>query len=453
MRRPLRVLGIAAAVLAAGGMLWAIAGSDMLGRYVQLSPASKNEAKVAVPAAAQETKVAAVVPKAPATAPAIGSREALAIEVARLEAGGASVLAGRSPPNHRVTVLANGREIATAVATDEGQWSIVIDSGINAGPLELTLKSSAAAGGPEVVGTPRQLVVPEARVADAPAARSSPPPVSAPTKPQPQVAGIATSDPASTKAAPARTAQGQTPPAPSQRKSDETADQKALERFAAIVAQAREAAAARDRAQAAGSETPAPATAVPTVAPPAPSTPSPASVAAAPGSPVATAPAATPAATPAPAATVAAPKVAAAVPPTHRMDAADSEPGRVAAAAARAEQAPIPVPITFMTDETKLTENGARAAALLAEYLRLKRPTGISLSGHADARGPDGYNMRLSLRRLETIQRYLRAAGYTGELSLVPRGKRDPYQGIDRKRLPRHQIYQADRRVELRVMP
>ena len=121
------------------------------------------------------------------------------------------------------------------------------------------------------------------------------------------------------------------------------------------------------------------------------------------------------------------------------------------AAAARAEQAPIPVPITFVTDQTALTDNGARAAALLAEYLRLKRPSGVALSGHADSRGPDGYNMRLSLRRLQAIERYLRAAGYSGALSLEPRGKREPFKGIDRKRLPRHQIYQADRRVELRL--
>ncbi len=115
--------------------------------------------------------------------------------------------------------------------------------------------------------------------------------------------------------------------------------------------------------------------------------------------------------------------------------------------------APIPVPITFETDEDELTTNGARAAFLLAEYLKLKRPAGITLSGHADARGSDGYNMRLSLKRLKAIERYLRAAGYSGALSLVPRGKREPYQGIDRRQLPLREIYQADRRVELRITP
>jgi outer membrane protein OmpA-like peptidoglycan-associated protein len=106
-----------------------------------------------------------------------------------------------------------------------------------------------------------------------------------------------------------------------------------------------------------------------------------------------------------------------------------------------------------MSNRAVLTPNGERAASLLAEYLRLKRPVGITLSGHADARGPDGYNMRLSLRRLEAIERYLRAAGYSGQLSLVPRGKRDPYEGIDRRRLPLREIHQADRRVELQLTP
>jgi outer membrane protein OmpA-like peptidoglycan-associated protein len=115
--------------------------------------------------------------------------------------------------------------------------------------------------------------------------------------------------------------------------------------------------------------------------------------------------------------------------------------------------APIPVPITFETDEDLLTDNGERAAALLAEYLKLKQPAGITLSGHADARGSDGYNMRLSLKRLKAIERYLRAAGYSGALSLVPRGKREPYQGVDRRHLPLREIYQADRRVELRITP
>jgi len=115
--------------------------------------------------------------------------------------------------------------------------------------------------------------------------------------------------------------------------------------------------------------------------------------------------------------------------------------------------APIPVPITFMSDDTALTPDGERAAALLAEYLRLKRPGGITLSGHADSRGPDRYNMELSMRRLEAIEDYLRDAGYRGELFLIPRGKREPYRGVDRKQLPLEEIYQVDRRVELRLRP
>ncbi len=432
MRRPLQVVLIAGAVLAAGGTLWAIASSDFLGRYIQTAPAPTAEAPSGGPA------VAAVSPKMPDAGTAAGPREELAIEVARIEAGGGSVLAGRSPANHRVTVLANGREIGTTIATDDGQWAIVIDGGIGAGPLELGIKSRSVAGGSEVVGAPRHLDVPPSRVA-APTGTKVPAPVRAAVVPAPGETKVKTA--AAAPAVPATSPSAAAPaPAiaktsPSPTKSDRTekaADDRALERFAALVEQARSAEAARQRS------------AAPEVAP------TPHAAPAASASPLA---ANAPSAAPSSAPVAAASKLAAATPPVHRpadpSTSMDSEPGRLATNARATVPAPIPVPITFVTDQTALTENGSRAAALLAEYLRLKRPSGISLSGHADARGPDGYNMRLSLRRLEAIQRYLRAAGYDGKLSLEPRGKREPYQGIDRRRLPRHLVHQADRRVEL----
>lgn len=422
MRRPVQVLCIAAAVLAAGGTLWAIASSDLIGRYVQLSSQQ--------PSASNQQKLAAI-PKAPTTAPAAPQqREELSIEVARIDAGGSSVFAGRSPPDHRVTVLANGREIGSTIATEDGQWAIVIDGNISAGPLELGIKSRSVDGAAEVIGSPRQLVVPGTPVAEADsktaASRSgSPPP-----------ARIVSAAPSGTSGSPAAsTSTARTAPQPltqpaqaAQPKGAQASDQKALDQFAAIVARERQAAAARERDAAQGAGT----TATPTVPP--------ASAA------LATAP-------PKGQETVAATsKMAAAMPPPHRQDAVDSEPGRLAASR-RTESMPIPVPITFVSGEARLTPNGTMAATLLAEYLRIVKPASITLSGHADARGPDGYNMRLSLRRLEAIQRYLRAAGYSGGLSLTPRGKRDPYQGIDRRRLTLNEMYQADRRVELRMTP
>jgi len=109
----------------------------------------------------------------------------------------------------------------------------------------------------------------------------------------------------------------------------------------------------------------------------------------------------------------------------------------------------VPVPITFVFNEPTLTEDGRRAAALLLEYLRLKRFAKISLTGHADERGTDELNMNLSRERLETVARFLKAGGFNGELELIPKGKREPFTGVVRNQYPLEELYQLDRRVEL----
>ncbi|MGE0769180.1 MAG: OmpA family protein [Hyphomicrobiaceae bacterium] len=118
---------------------------------------------------------------------------------------------------------------------------------------------------------------------------------------------------------------------------------------------------------------------------------------------------------------------------------------------AKAETPIVPVPIRFVTGEASMTPGGAQAAQLLAEYVRIMKPHAVTLSGHADIRGSDDYNLDLSRRRLETIRAFLRANGYNGELSLLAKGKSEPYQGIDRTAIPLEEVYQADRRVELRL--
>jgi outer membrane protein OmpA-like peptidoglycan-associated protein len=121
------------------------------------------------------------------------------------------------------------------------------------------------------------------------------------------------------------------------------------------------------------------------------------------------------------------------------------------ASAVASVQAPVPVPITFFTGEAVMTPDGDRAAQLLADYLRTTKPHAVALSGHADSRGPEGYNQELSRRRLAAIEQFLRAAGYEGELKLVPLGETVPYRLADRSKLTREQMYQLDRRVELQV--
>lgn len=134
--------------------------------------------------------------------------------------------------------------------------------------------------------------------------------------------------------------------------------------------------------------------------------------------------------------------------PSVRMIVAPTSP-HVSAKLETTGQQSIPAPITFVYNETTLTAEGQRAADLLAKYLIAQQPTGVSLSGHADERGSDLYNMELSRRRLSVVADYLRDRGFVGKLELIPKGRSEPYTAIDRNALPKEELFQLDRRVQL----
>lgn len=123
-------------------------------------------------------------------------------------------------------------------------------------------------------------------------------------------------------------------------------------------------------------------------------------------------------------------------------------PGKAAKPTA---QAPIPVPLMFVYNQATLTPEGKRASDLLLEYLLLKRLDSVELTGHADERGTHAYNYDLSRERLEAVAEILNEGGYKGELKLTPKGKTEPFRGIDRSKYRGEALYQFDRRVELRV--
>ncbi|HEX7075387.1 MAG TPA: OmpA family protein [Hyphomicrobiaceae bacterium] len=116
-----------------------------------------------------------------------------------------------------------------------------------------------------------------------------------------------------------------------------------------------------------------------------------------------------------------------------------------------AMHAPLPVPIQFVFREATFTENGRKAMELLLEYLKIKQPESVVLTGHADERGSDSFNLELSRERLDAVVKYLREHGFTGNLVLIPKGSSEPYRGIDRSSLDRETLWQLDRRVELRL--
>jgi outer membrane protein OmpA-like peptidoglycan-associated protein len=106
----------------------------------------------------------------------------------------------------------------------------------------------------------------------------------------------------------------------------------------------------------------------------------------------------------------------------------------------------------FIYNEATFTDEGRRAVDLLLEYVKLKHLDSISLSGHADERGSEDYNMDLSRERLDAVASYLRGGGFSGKLDLVAKGKSEPFAGIDRSRFSGEALYQLDRRVELHLV-
>jgi len=130
---------------------------------------------------------------------------------------------------------------------------------------------------------------------------------------------------------------------------------------------------------------------------------------------------------------------------------APTPPVRTESASAGVKTDIIPVPLMFVYNEATLTPEGERAAALLLEYLTLKRLSAVELTGHADERGSDAYNYDLSRERLETVSKLLKDGGYAGQLTLTPKGKSEPYMGVDRTAYKGEALFQLDRRVELRV--
>ncbi len=125
-------------------------------------------------------------------------------------------------------------------------------------------------------------------------------------------------------------------------------------------------------------------------------------------------------------------------------------PGATSALAIAVSPVPLPRPITFAYDAAIFTSEGRRSASALAEYLRTLQHQAVTLSGHADERGSDGYNMELSRHRLEAVARFLRESGITAELVLLPKGRSEPFSAVDRRFLAREDALQLDRRVELR---
>lgn len=109
-----------------------------------------------------------------------------------------------------------------------------------------------------------------------------------------------------------------------------------------------------------------------------------------------------------------------------------------------------PLPINFEFDQAEFTPAGRKAAEQLLSCLAEERPVRVTLSGHTDAKGSDGYNMGLSERRLRSVEAFLRNGGFEGELVLMPKGESEPFEPDDASLYDEAELDQLNRRVTLR---
>jgi outer membrane protein OmpA-like peptidoglycan-associated protein len=109
-----------------------------------------------------------------------------------------------------------------------------------------------------------------------------------------------------------------------------------------------------------------------------------------------------------------------------------------------------PLPINFEFDKSEFTPSGRRAAEQLLTCLLEEHPAEVTLSGHTDAKGSEGYNLALSERRLASVSRFLREGGFEGKLVLVPKGESEPFEADDPTQYDEAELDQLNRRVTLR---
>lgn len=103
--------------------------------------------------------------------------------------------------------------------------------------------------------------------------------------------------------------------------------------------------------------------------------------------------------------------------------------------------------VIFATDKATLLPESYPvlndAIATLKKYPDLK----IEVAGHTDSRGADGYNKKLSQRRAETVEKYLKDGGATSEIKAAGYGESDPVADNETEG-----GRQQNRRVVLRIL-
>jgi len=351
------------------------------------------------------------------------------IDVSRINPSGTSVIAGRAAPDAKLTIIADGVPIATAVADNTGAWVVVTDHPFKTRDPEIKVALA------DSVPPPKPF-----------ASKSLPPAASAPGQSAVREAAPgATADAAAR--APAASDGGLAP-------SVKAVTSRMMGDLEQLVESAKKDRELSSR-QSAGT--------APETGPTAPST-SEGAAASRPPQP------ATGTASGAVSRSESADDLArgtSATKSANEVKIATAAQGLAAATSANASSSPsaqlgrtavspgapaaIPIPVLFVYNQAEFTPEGRRAAELLLEYLKVKAPDAVTLTGHADERGTEAFNMDLSHHRLLAVRRFLTDGGFTGSLLLVPKGESEPFTGVDRSTFSREELFQLDRRVELRL--
>ena len=110
----------------------------------------------------------------------------------------------------------------------------------------------------------------------------------------------------------------------------------------------------------------------------------------------------------------------------------------------------VPSQITFKFNSTEFDQKGLGFATKLLEHVLTHQPARIELDGHTDPKGPDGYNLILSVARAEAVKTFLSSNGYDGEIVVRGFGESQlppPPEGYEEGS---EEHYQIARRVTFR---
>lgn len=103
--------------------------------------------------------------------------------------------------------------------------------------------------------------------------------------------------------------------------------------------------------------------------------------------------------------------------------------------------------ILFEFDKSNIPQNEKAKVEDVVSFMKQNPNAELSLEGYADPRGTDKYNMRLSERRVKSVQAALVAAGVAGSrIRIGARGEKDRNCNQDTE-----DCFQKNRRVEVFV--